>query len=250
MIPAYQAGAVLAATVRRIPERFFESEALVVIVNDASPDDTGEVADRLAAENPCIQALHHPANRGYGGAQKSGLLHGLEQKAAAFAVVHADGQYAPERVLDLLAPILRGEADLVQGSRLAGGGALAGGMPLTRYLANRVLTTVENIAFGTAMAEFHSGYMLYSRSLLERLPFTRLRDDFNFDAEIILLAHLAGIPCKEIPIPTHYGDESSSLDPIPYGLNVLRMIARHLGGHYRRLLREPATTSSPAITHL
>jgi hypothetical protein len=109
-------------------------------------------------------------------------------------------------------------------------------MPGFRYFANRALTSLENLAFGTNLAEFHSGYMLYSRSLLESLPFESLQDNFNFDAEMILLAHLAGFPCHEVAIPTHYGEESSSLDPIPYGLNVLRMIGRHWSGHYRGLL--------------
>ena len=109
-------------------------------------------------------------------------------------------------------------------------------MPPVRYFANRCLTSLENLAFGTDLAEFHSGYMLYSRRLLESLPFESLQDNFNFDAEIILLAHLAGFPCREMPIPTHYGEETSSLDPIPYGINVLRMIARHCRGHYRHLL--------------
>jgi hypothetical protein len=120
---------------------------------------------------------------------------------------------------------------------MLGGKALSGGMPMSRYLANRGLTVLENIAFGTRMAEFHSGYMLYSRRLLEALPFEELQSNFNFDAEIILLGHLAGFPCKEMPIPTHYGDETSSLDPIPYGLNVLKMIGRHLSGYYRSLLK-------------
>lgn len=180
--------------------------------------------------------IHHDTNRGYGGAQKAGLHEGFRLGCRGFAIVHADGQYAPERVLELLEPILSGEADLVQGSRLLGGGAREGGMPLARYLANRGLTALENLAFGTRLAEFHSGYMLYSRRLLETVPFDRLQDNFNFDAEIILVGHLAGFPCREIPIPTHYGDETSSLDPIPYGLNVLRMIGRHWVGHYRALL--------------
>jgi hypothetical protein len=135
-----------------------------------------------------------------------------------------------------LEPVLSGKADLVQGSRMLGGGARQGGMPWFRYVANRSLTTLENLAFGTNLAEFHSGYMLYSRTLLESLPFESLQDNFNFDAEMILLGHLAGFPCHEVAIPTHYGEESSSLDPIPYGLNVLRMIGRHWSGHYRRIL--------------
>lgn len=236
VMPAYRAASVLAATVARVPAEFYERGGVLLVVDDACPEGTGTAADDLAAGHPSIRAIHHVENRGYGGAQKSGLREGLRLGCRGFAIVHADGQYAPELVLDLLEPILSGEADLVQGSRFLGGGAREGGMPLPRYLANRGLTAMENLAFGTRLAEFHSGYMLYSRRLLESLPFDRLQDNFNFDAEIILLAHLAGFPCREIAIPTHYGEETSSLDPIPYGLKVLKMIARHWSGHYRGLL--------------
>jgi hypothetical protein len=133
-------------------------------------------------------------------------------------------------------PIIEGKAQIVQGSRMIGGGALRGGMPYGRYIPNRILTFLENIVFGTRMAEFHSGYMIYSRRLLERAPFEQLQNNYNFDAEMILLAHLLGMECAQIPIPTRYGDEVSSLDPIPYGINVLKMMARHLGGHYRELV--------------
>ena len=117
-------------------------------------------------------------------------------------------------------------------------------MPLTRYLPNRFLTILENAAFGTDMAEFHSGYMIYSRRLLEAVPYQELQDNYNFDAEMIIMAHLAGFPCAEVPIPTKYDDETSSLNPVPYGLNVLKMVVRFAGGHYRRLLdnhKAPAT---------
>ncbi|MEM9015738.1 MAG: glycosyltransferase family 2 protein [Verrucomicrobiota bacterium] len=238
VMPAFRAAEVLGKTVERIPERFYETGGVLLIVNDASPDATGEVSEELAAENPAIRVIHHPENLGYGGAQKTGLNEGFRLGCRGFAVVHADGQYAPEQVLDLLDPILTGAADLVQGSRFAGGGARAGGMPMTRYLANRALTSLENLCFGTHLAEFHSGYMLYSRTLLESLPFENLRNNFNFDAEMIILGHLAGFQCREVPIPTHYGEETSSLDPIPYGIEVLMMIARHGLGHYDRLLRD------------
>jgi len=236
VMPAYRAEGVLAATVARLPDDFYRRGGLLLIIDDASPDATGRVADALASAQAGIRVVHHEQNRGYGGAQKAGLKEGLRLGCRAFAIVHADGQYAPELVLDLLEPILEGESDLVQGSRMLGGAARAGGMPLVRFLANRGLTALENFAFGTDLAEFHSGYMLYSRRLLEALPFESLQDNFNFDAEIILLAHLAGFPCREMPIPTHYGEETSSLDPIPYGINVLKMIARHFRGHYRQLL--------------
>ena len=154
-------------------------------------------------------------------------------------IVHSDGQYAPEVVLDLMKPILEGKSHIVQGSRMVGGGAPARRDAVYTLPPNRVLTFMENIVFGTRMAEFHSGYMLYSRRLLERAPFEKLQNNYNFDAEMILVAHLLGMECAQIAIPTRYDDEVSSLDPVPYGINVLKMMARHLGGHYKKLLRRP-----------
>lgn len=237
VIPSYRAEKTLPSVLERLPVEFWE-DGTAIIVNDKSPDRTGEVAEELRTSYPGLEVVHHEVNRGYGGAQKTGLKRGLELGAGAFAVVHADGQYAPEIVLDLMGPILRGEAEIVQGSRMLAGGAREGGMPLVRYIPNRVLTTMENIVFGTRMAEFHSGYMLYSRKLLEAAPFEKLQNNYNFDAEMIVVAHLLGMECAQLPIPTRYDDEVSSLDPIPYGINVLKMMGRHLAGHYRQIVRE------------
>lgn len=244
VIPSYKAEKTLGPTIDRIPPSVLENGGMVVVVNDASPDRTGEVAEALARERPFVRVVHHDVNKGYGGAQKTGLRHGLEHGCEAFAVVHSDGQYAPEKLPELLEPIRSGRALIVQGSRFLAGGALQGGMPLHRYVANIALTTLENLAFGTRMAEFHSGYMLYSRRLLLEVPFEKLQNNYNFDAEMILLAHLAGHRCAEVPIPTRYDHETSSLDPIPYGLNVLRMIARHLRGHYKYLLEQGRAADS------
>ncbi len=238
VIPSYKAEKTLPDVLARIPKEFWEQEGMVVIVNDCSPDQTSEVAHKLAKDYPDVKVVDHQHNQGYGGAQKTGLQTALADGAQAFAVVHADGQYPPELVLELMAPILEGKAHIVQGSRFVGGGALKGGMPLIRYIPNVALTALENIAFGTRMAEFHSGYMIYSEELLTRVPFELLQDNFNFDAEMIIMAHLLGLRCAELPIPTRYDDEVSSLDPIPYGLNVLRMILRFMSGHYHRLFDE------------
>ena len=246
VIPSFRAEKTLASVLSRVPKEFWQ-EGVAIIVNDKSPDKTGEVAESLKAQWPALHVIHHELNRGYGGAQKTGLKRGLELGADAFAIVHSDGQYAPEVVLDLMKPILEGKADIVQGSRMAGGGALRGGMPYSRYVPNRVLTFMENIVFGTRMAEFHSGYMLYSRILLERAPFEDLQNNYNFDAEMILLAHLLGMECAQIAIPTRYDKEVSSLDPIPYGINVLKMMARHLRGDYRKLLRRNGESVQPSF---
>jgi len=235
VIPSYRAEKTLPSVLSRIPAAFWD-DGVAIIVNDKSPDSTGEVAKELKGQWPGLDVVHHEVNQGYGGAQKTGLKRGLNLGASVFAVIHADGQYAPEIVLDLMQPIVEHKAQIVQGSRILGGAALRGGMPYGRYIPNRILTFLENIVFGTRMADFHSGYMLYSRRLLECVPFEQLQNNYNFDAEMILLAHLVGFECAQIPIPTRYDDEISSLDPIPYGINVLKMMARHLSGHYRELV--------------
>lgn len=235
IIPSYKAAHTLPSVLERIPTAFWEN-GVAIIVNDCSPDDTGKVADSLKEKWPGLIVEHHAKNQGYGGAQKTGLLRGLKEGAEAFAVVHADGQYAPEIVLDLLTPIIQGEADIVQGSRMLSGGALEGGMPITRYVSNRGLTLLENLVFGTNMAEFHSGYMLYSKRLLVNVPFEKLQNNYNFDAEMIVLASILDIRCHEMSIPTRYDDEISSLNPIPYGLNVLKMVGRYILGHYHKML--------------
>jgi glycosyltransferase involved in cell wall biosynthesis len=245
VIPSYRAEKTLPAVLERIPKNFWEN-GVAIIVNDKSPDKTGEVAESLKERWTGIDVVHHEVNKGYGGAQKTGLKRGLDLEADVFAVVHSDGQYAPELVLDLMKPILERKAEIVQGSRMAGGGALRGGMPYARYIPNRILTYLENIVFGTHLAEFHSGYMLYSRNLLERIPFERLQNNYNFDAEMIVVAHLLGMECAEIPIPTRYDEEVSSLDPIPYGINVCKMMGRHLVGHYRRLVMNNGKSGPPS----
>lgn len=238
VIPSYKAAATLPGVLDKLPERFWAEGGKAIIVNDASPDRTGEVADELASLRQNVVAVHHAKNRGYGGALKTGLRKGIDLGCDVMAVVHSDGQYAPWMVVDLCEPIENGMTEIVQGSRMKGGGARAGGMPMSRYLPNKLLTFFENLVVGTHLAEFHSGYMIFSRKLLERVPFEQLQNNYNFDAEMIILAHLCGIETAEIPIPTRYDDETSSLSPIPYGLNVLKMMARYTAGHYRRLLDE------------
>jgi glycosyltransferase involved in cell wall biosynthesis len=245
VIPSYNAEKTLPSVLKRIPTDFW-NDGIAVIVNDCSPDNTGRVADDLASQYPGLRVEHHPKNLGYGGAQKTGLRRALREGAEAFAIVHADGQYAPELVLQLLDPILKGEAHLVQGSRFKGGGALRGGMPLHRYLPNIALTAIENLAFGTRLAEFHSGYVCYSGELLRKAPFERTQNNYCCDAEMIVFAHLLGWKTVEIPIPTRYDDEISSLKPIPYGINVLKMVGRFLRGDYRRMLEDHARAAPQA----
>jgi hypothetical protein len=150
-------------------------------------------------------------------------------------LLHSDGQYSPEKIPELLEPFDSGAADLVQGSRMLGGGALRGGMPLYKFIANKALTAIENRAFGMRLAEYHSGYMLYSRRALETIPFEKLLSSFDFDLEMIVLARAKGLRIKEIAIPTIYAGERSHLNPIRYGCDVLSVVRRYRRGIYHAM---------------
>ncbi len=234
-IPAYNAGATLERVFARLPEAVRDRIEQYVVVNDGSRDDTDEVLARLKLSYGNLAALRHEVNRGYGGAMKTLLGHALEHGAGIVIVLHADGQYSPEKIPELVEPIERGDADMVQGSRMLGGEALAGGMPLYKYVANKTLTAIENLAFGLGMAEYHSGYMLYSRRALEAIPFHKLSDSFDFDLEMIVMSKVKKLRLKEVPIPTIYADEVSHLKPIPYGMRVLSVVWKYLRGKYHAL---------------
>ena len=163
------------------------------------------------------------------------LNHAVEHGAEIAILLHSDGQYSPEKLPDLLTPFDQNKADLVQGSRMLGKSGLKGEMPLYKYLANRGLTFIENLAFGMNMAEFHSGYMLYSRKSLLEIPFNKLSDSFDFDLEMLVMAKIKGLRIFEVAIPTIYADEISHLNPIKYGFNVLAVVWNYLGGKYHKL---------------
>ena len=232
VMPAYKAEKTLKSVFERIPQEVYDKGITSVIINDGSPDGTGDVIDEVAKQWPDIHRIDHEVNRGYAQAQKTGFSYALEHGADIAALLHADGQYAPELLPQLLAPLENDEADVVQGSRMLGGGALKGGMPFYKYVANKALTTVENIAFGLKMSEYHSGYMLYSRKTLEAIPFHRLSDTFHFDGEMLLMAGKRKLRVKQVAIPTHYGEEESHLKPIEYGMDVLKVIWKNFRGGY------------------
>ena len=204
-------------------------------VNDGSKDDTAGALARLQKELDNLVVLTHPVNRGYGEAEKTLLRYALAEGAEAGIVLHADGQYSPEKIVDLLEPFDRDTADLVQGSRMLGGGALGGGMPFYKFVANKALTAIENLAFGMKLAEYHSGYMLYARKALETIPFEKLSASFDFDLEMLVLAHVKGLRIAEIAIPTIYAGEKSHLNPIRYGFDVLSVVRDYRRGKYHRM---------------
>ena len=235
LMPAYNAEATVEKVFERIPAEARARIRRYFVVDDGSTDGTAAALARVARKFPTLSVLSHGTNRGYGEAEKTLLRAALAEGVEVGILLHADGQYSPEKIPELLGPFDRGAADLVQGSRMLGGGALRGGMPVYKFVANKVLTAIENRAFGMHLAEYHSGYMLYSRKALETIPCEKLSSSFDFDLEMIVLARAKGLRIAEMAIPTIYAGEKSHLRPVRYGLNVLGVVRRFRRGEYHAL---------------
>ena len=237
VIPAYKAKGTLPLVMQRIPAGVYANLHRILVVEDAGPDMPRSTTPDLLAKFPKIEVLCHEQNKGYGAAQKTGYRRALELGADIAILLHADGQYAPEIMANLYAPLVRGEADMVLGSRMKNlGSALRGGMPFYKWVANICLTGLENIVYGMRLSEYHSGYMLYTRKALETIPFEKLSNTFHFDGEMLLMGGKCKLRIVDLPIPTHYGDEESHLKPIRYGFEVLGVILKDFRGEYNRLL--------------
>jgi glycosyltransferase involved in cell wall biosynthesis len=222
VMPAFNSAKTLERTYRDIPHDIINH---IILVDDVSNDETVEVAARLG-----IQTFVHQQNLGYGGNQKTCYDRALEFGAQVVVMLHPDYQYDATRIPELIEPILAGQKDLMLGSRFLGD-PLAGGMPRWKYVSNRVLTTLENMAFGIHLSEYHTGFRAYSRQLLQTIPYHENSDDFVFDQELIGQAVRAGFRIGEIAVPTRYFDEASSVGfrrSVTYGLSTLWVVARHL----------------------
>jgi glycosyltransferase involved in cell wall biosynthesis len=219
VIPAYNAEDTLEQVFSRIPEGEYHH---IIVVDDGSSDNTVEIAKRYD-----VELIQHEHNRGYGGAQKSGYRRVLELGSDVTVLLHADAQYAPEEMLSLIKATVDQKADVVLGSRVLGGQMIDGGMPLIRYIGNRLLTKIENLAFGTEISEFHTGYRVYTSRALRVLNFKDYTDDFHFDSEILIEAKEKGLRIVEVPISTTYAGEKSYLNPITYGVQVLLLVVRY-----------------------
>jgi glycosyltransferase involved in cell wall biosynthesis len=230
LVVAYNAASTLAAVLDRIPESFRPRITKVLVGDDASQDSTHLVAlgyQQVTTDLP-LEVIRHPENLGYGGNQKAGYHWAIDHDLDIVVMLHADGQYAPESLPDMVAPLERGEADAVFGSRMLDeGAARKGGMPLYKYVGNRILTRVENAAAGTSLSEWHSGYRAYSVAALRDVPFDRNHDDFDFDTQIIVQLVEAGKRIVEIPIPTFYGDEICHVNGLGYARDVTRDVLRY-----------------------
>lgn len=216
MLPAYNAEKTLEMTYAEIP---FEHVDHVLLVDDASRDRTAQVAERLG-----IKTIVHDRNKGYGANQKTCYRAALDLGADIVIMVHPDYQYTPKLITAMAAMIAYGEFDAVLGSRILGIGALKGGMPLYKYVANRVLTLVENLLLSHKLSEYHTGYRAFSRQVLEQLPLDANGDDFVFDNQMLAQIIWHGYRIGELSCPTKYFEDASSINfrrSVIYGLGVL-----------------------------
>jgi glycosyltransferase involved in cell wall biosynthesis len=222
-MPAYNAGRTLRMTYQELPADHFD---MVIVVDDGSTDDTIQVARELN-----LKLFVHDRNYGYGANQKTCYTEALREGADIVVMVHPDYQYDPTLLPEIVAPIRDGRADVVFGSRLKGGGAIAGGMPWWKYVANRFLTGVENRAFKLELSEFHTGYRAYRREVLESVDFRANSDGFIFDQEIVAQVVQGGFKIAEIGVPTRYFAEASSASfwaSVRYGFGILSLSAAFL----------------------
>jgi glycosyltransferase involved in cell wall biosynthesis len=240
VLPAYNAAKTLRQTLDAIPRQVVDE---ILLTDDASRDDTVNLSRSLG-----IPTLVHERNRGYGGNQKTCYRAALEMGADIVVMLHADYQYSPRLVPAMASMIASGEYDVVLGSRILGKGALAGGMPLYKYIANRALTFIENLLLGEKLSEYHTGYRAWSRHALETLPLERCSDDFVFDNQAIAMAVAWDLRIGEISCPTRYFEEASSINfsrSVTYGFGVLETSYRYRL-HRMGVLRSPLFEGSPA----
>lgn len=233
VMPAYNAAKTLRRTCDEIPRQLVDE---IILTDDGSRDDTVALARELG-----LRTLVHDRNRGYGGNQKTCYRAALDLGADIVVMLHPDYQYSPRLVPAMASMVSSGHYDLVLASRILGGLARAGGMPLYKYISNRALTLAENLLCGAKLSEYHTGYRAYSRKLLTTIPFHRNSDDFVFDNQMIVQALHHGFQVGEISCPTRYFPEASSIGfarSAVYGLGVLS-VAAQFRAHKLRLARSP-----------
>ena len=233
IMPAYNARATVVDTIQRIPTGGLAADGYALslyVVDDGSDDETAAVVREISVAGLEISVLGHQGNRGYGAAQKTGLAASMAAGNQAHVVLHSDGQYAPEELCRLLAPLQSNSADVVIGSKFMNGSVLRQGMPLPRMIGIRLMDTLENLVFGLKAMEFHSGYMAYSTEALALARLPDLTDGFHFDGEMVLAAAKQGLRVVRVPISTNYRKGTSSLNPWPYLAEVAGVVAR-----YRRM---------------
>lgn len=223
VLPAYNAAETLESTYAEIPMEIVDE---VVMVDDASPDNTVEVGRRLGISH----IVQHDRNMGYGGNQKSCYRKALELEADIVIMLHPDYQYTPKLIHSMGYMIANDVYPVVLGSRILGKGALLGGMPIYKYVANRFLTLVQNILIDQKLSEYHTGYRAFSRQVLEAIDYDANSDDFVFDNQMLSQIFMRGFEIGEVSCPTKYFEDASSINfsrSVTYGLGVLRTSLKH-----------------------
>lgn len=217
VIPCYNAQSTIEDVIKRVPREF---KSNLLVIDDGSTDSVCRI---LKKNN--IRFIKHRINRGYGAAQKTGIMFALKKAYDIVVILHADGQYPPEKIPILVLPIIGGKADIVSGSRMLTNSKREE-MPILRIFGNRLLTFLENLILKTSITCYHCGFRAYSRRLLLSVNFLLNSDSFGFDSEILFQAVNKGFKIKEIPIDASYGAEVSYLNPITYGIDILKLIFR------------------------
>ncbi len=231
LIVTYNAVNTLTKVLKRITPNVWNNVEEIAVFDDASEDHTYELAVGLKTLRglPKLRVLTHAKNLGYGGNQKAAYRYFLDKGFDIVVLLHGDGKYAPEIISHLYNPIVEGEADAVLGSRMTKiyGGPLRRGMPLYKYVGNRILTAFENHTLGMNLSEFHTGYRAYNLRALSKIDFSKMTDDFHFDTEIIIKLNHQHYKIKEVPIPTYYGTELQYLNGLTYAWNVFQSVRRY-----------------------
>jgi glycosyltransferase involved in cell wall biosynthesis len=233
LVVAYNAESTIESTLTRIPEEFVSDIYSILISDDQSKDLTSARAANFASSSILpIQVISQPINLGYGGNQKFGYSWAIKNDWDVVVLLHADGQYAPEFIPQIVKPLLENKADAVFGSRMLNKrDALRGGMPKYKWIGNQILTFLQNKITNQNFSEWHSGYRAYTIEALRKLSLGNLSNGFRFDTQIILELLATEQRITEIPIPTYYGDEISHVNGLEYAIEMIWDIIRHRVKH-------------------
>lgn len=228
-IPAYNAAKTLSIVLDRIPPDIKRIVEEIFVIDDASSDSTQLVGIQYKKRSGLekLKVYKNEINLGYGGNQKKAYQYSIKKDFDMVVMLHGDAQYAPEKLPALINGMIKKKADMVFGSRMKGH-PLKGGMPLHKYIGNKILTSIENIVLNLNLSEYHSGYRIYSCKALKKIPFDLCSDDFHFDTEIIIQMKIAGMSIKEVPIPTRYGKERCHVNLISYAFNIIKSLVEYL----------------------
>jgi glycosyltransferase involved in cell wall biosynthesis len=228
LVVAYNAQSTIVELLKRFDKKTVSLADKILVADDASNDNTAKIAEEYKRKSNLteLEVIRHKVNKGYGGNQKWGYNYAIKKSFDIVVLLHGDLQYAPEQIPELIRPIQENKADFVFGSRIAGH-PLKGGMPPYKFLGNKFLTMIENFILKTRLTEFHSGFRAYNVSALKDIPFNKNSDDFHFDSEIIIQLVMAKKKISEFTIPTRYGSEECNVNPILYGLNILKILGEY-----------------------